>query len=273
MGKRNRYESTDERVIRWPGLRGTEIRRSRTGFDGAAIEAYRFVRQDTGEQTTPDFVLVHGIGVSSRAYGPMAALLARRGNVHLVDLPGYGRSPKPTRNLTIEEHADVLAQYLREQHLDHPVLVGHSMGTQVVADLAARYPELVDHIVLIAPVMTPDTRSTGRALRQFMHNARYEPLPMTIIAVTDYLFRSGLPYSLAQTRHLLGEIIEEVVPRIQAATLVISGTKDAVSPPAWGQQLAEAIPNAEFATVAGPHGAMWVTPARLAELIDAHAAR
>lgn len=273
MGKRNRYESRDERVFRWPGLPGTEIRRSRTGFDGAAIEAYRFVRQDAGEQTTPDFVLVHGIGVSSRAYGPTAALLAKHGDVHLVDLPGYGRSPKPASNLTIAEHADVLARYLRERRLDHPILVGHSMGAQVVADLAARYPELARHVVLIGPVMTPEGRTARRAITQFMKNARHEPLPMTLIALTDYLFRSGLPYSLAQTRHLLREVMEEVAPRITARTLVICGTKDAVSPPAWGKQLAEAIPRGEFAAVAGPHGAMWVTPDELANLIEAHARR
>lgn len=273
MGKRNRYESRDERVFRWPGLRGVEIRRSRTGFDGTAIEAYRFTRQDEGEQTHPDFVLVHGIGVSSRAYGPMAALLAKHGDVHLVDLPGYGRSPKPSKNLSIEEHADVLAEYLRERNLDHPVLVGHSMGTQVVADLAARYPDLVDHLVLIAPVMTPDGRSALRAVKQFVKNAKHEPLPMTLVAVTDYLFRSGLPYSLAQTRHLLNEVIEDVVPEIAARTLVICGTKDAVSPPEWGKQLAEHLPNGSFASVPGPHGAMWVTPDELAELVDAHAAK
>ncbi len=271
MGKRNRYKSRDERIIRWPGLRGIEIRRSRTGFDGAAIEAYRFVRQESGKQKTPDFVLVHGIGVSSRAFGPTAALLARHGDVHLVDLPGYGHSPKPESNLTIEAHADVLAHYLRERGLDHPVLVGHSMGAQVVADLAARYPELVDHVVLMGPVMTPDGRTARKAIAQFIKNAKHEPLPMTLIAVTDYLFRSGLPYSLAQTKHLLGEAMEAVAPRVTAKTLVISGTKDAVSPPAWGKQLAEAFPHGSFATVAGPHGAMWVSPEKIASLIDAHA--
>ncbi len=38
----------------------------------------------------PAFVLVHGIGVSSRYFHPVAAFLAEHGTVYAIDLPGYG---------------------------------------------------------------------------------------------------------------------------------------------------------------------------------------
>lgn len=47
--------------------------------------------------------------------------------------------------MDVAAHAHVVADFLTDLSLDHPVLVGHSMGTQVVAQLAADRPELVAH--------------------------------------------------------------------------------------------------------------------------------
>ena len=45
-------------------------------------------------------VLVHGLGVSSTYFGPLARVLARRMHVVAPDLPGWGRSPRPSRRMT-----------------------------------------------------------------------------------------------------------------------------------------------------------------------------
>lgn len=267
----SRHASRDENAFRPQRIGEIEYYRSRVGFGDASIEAYRFPcqRGTSGR----DFVLVHGIGVSARAFGPTAVLLARHGDVHLLDLAGYGRSPKPARNLTIAEHADLLARYLVARSLDHPTVVGHSMGAQVVAELAARRPELVDHAVLIAPVMTPDARTLLPAARQMLRDALREPPTISAVATLDYLIRSGLSYSSAQTPHLLGHRIEDVMPRIEAKTLVICGTEDPISPPEWGRALAQELPRGWFDTARGAHGAMWVAPKKIAALIDEHAKR
>lgn len=134
-----RHASRDEVVYKRRYVGSVEYRTSRVGYGDASLVAYRFACQ-VPEKTGPDFVLVHGIGVSARSYGPTAVELAQHGDVHLIDLAGYGRSPRPDRDLTIEDHAGLVARYLEDKQLDHPVVVGHSMGTQVVAELAADHP-------------------------------------------------------------------------------------------------------------------------------------
>lgn len=249
-----------------------EYHTSRCGYGDASMVAYRFPCQ-VPAKTGPDFVLVHGIGVSARTYGPTAVALADHGDVHLLDLPGYGRSPRPDRDMPIAEHAKIVGQYLAEKNLDHPVVVGHSMGTQVVAQLAADFPEQVDHIVLIAPVVVPDARSLPKALARLLRNGFKEPMEVSLQAMHDYFFRAGVPYMIKQTPHLFEMDLEETARRVSAQTLVICGDDDPLVPLAWGEQLAGAFAHGHFAVVPGPHATMFAAPQRIAELIDEHAHR
>lgn len=267
-----RHLSRDEVTYKKKYVGTVEYHTSRTGYGHASLVAYRFGCL-VPEKTGPDFVLVHGIGVSARSYGPAAVELAKRGDVHLIDLAGYGRSPRPDRDLTIADHALLVARYLADQDLDHPVVVGHSMGTQVVAQLAAVHPEQVDHIVLIAPVVAPDARSLPKVARLLLANGLKEPPYVSALAIHDYLFRAGVPYMIQQTPHLLRADLDAIAERVDARTLVICGTGDPIVPLAWAEQLARRFRHGWFATVPGPHAAMFAAPQAIAELIDEHAHR
>ena len=249
-----------------------EYHTSRAGYGDASLVAYRFPCQ-VPQKTGPDFVLVHGIGVSAKSYGPTAVELAQHGDVHLIDLAGYGRSPRPDRNLTVPEHAALVGKYLTDKQLDHPVVVGHSMGTQVVAELAADFPDQLDHIVLIAPVVVPTARSIPKLAALLLANGLKEPPQVSAMAVYDYVVRAGLPYMLQQTPHLLGADLEYLAAAIDAKALVICGEDDPIVPLDWGQRLAESFPNGWFATVPGPHATMFAAPERIAALINEHAHR
>jgi len=249
-----------------------EYRTSRSGYGDASLMAYRFSCQGP-QKAEPDFVLVHGIGVSARSYGPTAVELAQHGDVHLIDLAGYGRAPRPDRDLTIADHAALLALYLREKQLEWPVVVGHSMGTQVVAELAASHPDQVDHIALIAPVIAPTARSLVKVFGLLMANALREPPMVSALAVYDYFFRAGVPYMVQQTPHLLATDLDDLAEGVDAKTLVICGADDPIVSLAWGEELARRFREGWFATVPGPHAAMFASPARIAALIHEHAQR
>src|SRR3982751_3353809 len=97
------------RVRRW---RGAEFYTSRQRHGDPTLIVKRFPRRDYAVEDAT-FVLVHGIGVSSRYFQPLASELARRGRVFLVDLPGYGAAPNPRRDVSLADHAGVLAGFLR----------------------------------------------------------------------------------------------------------------------------------------------------------------
>jgi pimeloyl-ACP methyl ester carboxylesterase len=64
-------------------------------YDDLAVVIRRFPAAPTSAAIARPVVLVHGIGVSSRYFHPVAARLARFDPVYLVDLPGYGSAPNP----------------------------------------------------------------------------------------------------------------------------------------------------------------------------------
>ena len=71
-----------------------------------------------------------------------------------IDLLGFGRSPKPTNCLyTLEEHLEQIERsVVKPFQLNSFHLVAHSMGCIVAISLAAKYPESVKSVTLIAPV-------------------------------------------------------------------------------------------------------------------------
>lgn len=260
--------SADRRV---PVLRPVDMTTVRFTHGDLTMVVSRFARRSDDEG--PDFVLVHGIGVSAKTFAPTAALLSARGTVHLIDMPGHGFSPRPRRDVGVADHAAVIAAYMEQNELDHPVVVGHSMGTQVAARLAFDRPDLVDHVVLIAPVLAPQVRSAGTALSLLIRDGLKEPPLVSLLAMSDYLFVSGPAFVLKQARHLLRTRIEDLAPGVEALTLVICGRDDPIVPLAWAREFASTFTRGEFVTVSGPHVAMVADPVAVADHIDEWAHR
>ena len=78
--------------------------------------------------TSRCFVLVHGIGVSSRYFHPLTTELAKNGEVFLIDLAGYGAVPDPKRDVPIERHADVLGNLLQRVGIENPMLIAPTVN-------------------------------------------------------------------------------------------------------------------------------------------------
>ncbi|CAQ01899.1 alpha/beta fold hydrolase [Clavibacter sepedonicus] len=219
----------------------------------------------------PSFVLVHGIGVSSRYFHPVAAFLAGHGTVYAIDLPGYGESPRVRRDVTLDDHAAVVAEVIRMHGLVDPVVVGHSMGTQIVTRLAVDHPEVADRIVLIAPTLPPRTRGVVRAALALGVDTLREPLLANAVVLGDYFLRCGMRYYLRQLPHLIDDAVEERAPRIRARTLVIVGDRDAVVDRPFAQELAARIPRGTYRVARGPHVVMYTDPLGVARAIVEHA--
>jgi pimeloyl-ACP methyl ester carboxylesterase len=241
-------------------------------YDDLAVVIRRFPPVAGAPSEGRPCVLVHGIGVSSRYFHPAAAELAKYATVYLVDLPGFGSAPDPHRDVSIVDHAGVLARFLSSEGIERPVLVGHSMGTQVVSRLALDYPEVTDRIVLFAPTMDPAARTFWRAAGRLVRDVvTQEPPRVNLIVSVDYFFRCGIPYFLRQVPHLLADRMEERLPALAVKGLVLRGDEDRISPEGWTRRVAGLLRDGSYATVRGPHVAMFTDPKRVAALIADHA--
>ncbi len=108
-----------------------------------------FVRQlgDAG----PIVVFLPGLGGTTRYWELVVAPLANRYRLVLVDLLGFGRSPKPWITYSLDRHLAELERVIAPLAAAGPVtLVAHSIGARLAVAYAARHPAEVRGLVLVS---------------------------------------------------------------------------------------------------------------------------
>ncbi len=219
----------------------------------------------------PDLVLVHGIGVSSRYWARLATVLARSGNVHVVEMPGFGGAPRPPEPLPVEELAATVIAYARAAGLTRPVLVGHSMGVQVVLEAALQEPGLVAAVVGIGGVVDPAARSAPRQTLRLAHDMLREPPGANWAVLSDYL-RTGPRWYLRTVPIMLGYRTEEALARVETPLLLLRGARDPIAGADWFDQMRRLAPRARAVEVeSAAHVAMWSRPEAVAREVLEHA--
>ena len=116
-------------------------------LNGRSVFAYAAAHElDPAKRTV---VFVHGAGLDHSWWGLQSRYFAYHGfNVLALDLPGHGRSEGPPL-ATIGEMADWIKRVLDEKKIRSAAIVGHSMGSLIALEFAARYPENAEKIALI----------------------------------------------------------------------------------------------------------------------------
>ncbi len=122
------------------------------------------VRHTPGPQRAELAVYLHGLGGSSTNFTDLAGLVGVRFPGMAIDLPGFGRSAPPGGfDYAPDSHAEVIATFLSGLGHGSVHLVGNSLGGVVALLIAARRPQLVRTLTLLAPAM-PDLRMDPRRL-------------------------------------------------------------------------------------------------------------
>jgi pimeloyl-ACP methyl ester carboxylesterase len=194
------------------------------------------VYTSTRNPSCKDMILIHGIGVSGRYFLPFAEECTKDYNVHIIDMPGYGATPKPKTPLTLEQMADVAAEYLRSSHIESAIVVGQSMGCQTAVHLALRHPEICTKLMLIAPTVNKAERNLWMQAMRLLQDTFSESLQANAIIFSDYV-RMGLRRYLQTTHYMLDDHIEENVKKINSRILVVRGAKDPIVPKVWTEHL------------------------------------
>jgi pimeloyl-ACP methyl ester carboxylesterase len=214
----------------------------------------------------PPVVLVHGLGTSDRWWAPTIPVLAERQRVLAVDLVGFGRSARqPVR---LDAAADQLAAWAEALGLEPAAWVGHSMGGIVVTDLAARYPDVVERLVLVSAAGLPISQRVTQHLRHILRATPVLPLAAYPIAV-ECLVRCG-PLAIMRAGHqILTTDLGERLEAIRAPTLVVWGSHDRLLPRSYGRRLAARIPGARYTELAeAGHSPQWEQPAEFVQAVQ-----
>jgi 2-hydroxy-6-oxonona-2,4-dienedioate hydrolase len=187
--------------------------------------------------------------------------------VYAPDLPGYGRTKGPRDALPIARLADSLIEWMTAMRIDRPLLIGNSLGCQILADLAVRFPPRVERLVLIGPTMDRGARSGPKQFWRLVRDVFREAPSQPFVVAYDYL-RFG-PRRFSQTfSDALEDRIERKLPRIAAPVLVIRGANDPIAPRLWARELADLAPAGRYAEVADTgHTVNYMAPRALARAV------
>lgn len=206
----------------------------------------------SSDAEAPTYVFIHGIGMGRSIFSDLVTHLsgtARR--LIAIDLPGYGEAPEPARVLTMERTADLVAAYLRSRGISGATLVGHSMGTQVLVEIAVRHPPSVTRLVLIGPTVNRRERTALHQVLRLAQDLAVESPRVIVVGAREYL-RAG-PHLRAKFRAMLAHRPECAYPRVLAPTLVLRGENDYVCPRAWCRFVVASLSEGRSEEVVG-HG-------------------
>jgi len=224
----------------------------------------------------PSVAFVHGAGLDHSWFGLQSRYFGYHGwNVLALDLPGHGRSQGPPI-ATIGGMADWVLKVLDKLSIAKAVLVGHSMGSLVVLEAAARRPERVEKIALIA-VAYP-----MKVTEQFLDAARrndFAAFDMSTIwghAAQVPLGANPNPGmwmygdTLARLRRLAPGVLHDDLKAsndyvfsgtVKCPVLFILGGRDVMTPPRSATQLKELLPNSRSVLIdASGHSLMAEAP-------------
>ncbi|NIB44889.1 alpha/beta hydrolase [Pseudomaricurvus alkylphenolicus] len=126
-----------------------------------------------------------------------------------VDLPGHGESPMPLEPISISDSAKQVVALIKQQGLQDPIVIGHSMGGLVALEVAAQVPESVAGVILLdpAPIVFDDaTRQGWSGLYEMLSGEGYQDAKAMIIDG-----QAG-PYDNKQAVVSRADVFEKVAP-------------------------------------------------------------
>jgi pimeloyl-ACP methyl ester carboxylesterase len=215
-------------------------------------------------------VFVHGYVQASRAWLPTLRRLARRHLVLAPDLPGFGWTQTTGPSLDVPGQARALASIMDAAGVGRAVLVGTSLGTQVVAQFAADHPDRALGVVLVGPTFDPEERSLPRQLARMVAGTLRDWPSVWFEHLRD-LVMAGPSRIVASLRNGWAHRIDAILPGITAPAVVVRGSRDALVSRAWAQEAAALLPNARALEIRGAARAVGQSaPDALARIVDEH---
>jgi pimeloyl-ACP methyl ester carboxylesterase len=217
------------------------------------LDGRRFRYRVTGDG--PDLVVVHGLSGSWRWWSRLTERLSEHCRLHFLELPRLGR-------IRAGELAPFVGRMLDGVELERVDIVGHSLGGLVATEVAARRPERVRRLALVAPAGISCGRGVlGRTLPllEELYDVRGE-LP-TIVG--DAL-RTGPVSLLHGVVYVWERDVRAELGDVQAPTLLVWGDHDRLVPARVAEEWQRLLPHSRLVRLPCGHVPMWEAPEELA---------
>lgn len=211
-----------------------------------------------GKVENPKIILLHGWKHQIEIIRPLGELLSDNFQVHIIDLPGHGKSEIPKESWGMKNFADCLISYLDQQQIKQAIFIGHSFGGKTIIKLSNLYPERVLKIVLIDSSGLKRKLSLNQRIkiftvvqiRNFLKFIKvkfkinwYESWFIPRFASVDYKSAGPMLGTFVKT---VNEDLTEELKKMKVPTLLLWGEKDTETPLEMGIRMQELIPESKL---------------------------
>jgi pimeloyl-ACP methyl ester carboxylesterase len=246
---------------------------------------------DTGgaehDPSRPTAVFIHGVLNDHHVWRNAAQQVATWGwNVLALDLPGHGQSAGPAPS-SVEAAADTVLAYLNALHINEAALIGHSWGSLIALEAAARdsarQPGRVCALVMVG------TAYPMRVSPALLDLALSDPLK-AIEKITRYSHTANTDAAIVQASRSLMQTVhlrdpaaavmhtgfmacdqyrgaEAAIKRLSCPVCLVLGQSDQMTPLAAAQSLIDWAATASVVKVDAGHAIMSEAPEALRQAL------
>jgi sigma-B regulation protein RsbQ len=105
-----------------------------------------YTEAGTGDTT---LFFVHGSFLNKEYWDEQIKFFSPTYHIIAIDLPGHGQSTKGSDSLIIQKFGDAVISVIKDLKLEKVILIGHSMGSDVILECAVKYPDPIIGFVVI----------------------------------------------------------------------------------------------------------------------------
>jgi pimeloyl-ACP methyl ester carboxylesterase len=207
-------------------------------------------------------ILMHGWGCNHTTVRSIAATAALTHTVYNIDFPGFGSSQEPSEVWGVERYTQIIEELVSKEHLEKPVLVGHSFGGRVAILFASRNP--VAKVILVDAAGIKPKRSLKYYAKVYSFKAGKKFWQLVLgkekaqkridemrakRGSSDYAGAS--PMMRAILSKVVNEDLTDRLPLITAPSLLIWGENDTATPLADAKKMVKLIPDAGLVSFPG----------------------
>lgn len=235
------------------------------------------------EAQKPNFILVHGFGANKDNWARFSRYLTDTYHVVAIDLPGHGESVKDiTLRYDLDDQVGYLNEILGQLKIQRFHIAGNSMGGAIASLYAARYPEQVQSLILMAPggiypyeselsrllaegknpLIVKTAEDFGVLMDFALEKKPFIPWPITSVLAEKAVANKPINDKIfADIRGEHRYNFEDELKKIKAPTLILWGNKDRVLNVDNARVFEQLIPNSKKRILEGiGHVPMVETP-------------
>ncbi len=214
-----------------------------------------FLKKDTTSNKT--LLLLHGWGHNSQLWQPVINQI-ENATVIALDLPSFGNTPAlPTLHTPgVTDYANFVLDFIKKSNTKTPLIIlGHSFGGQIAAEIAITHPKIISQLIFVSPALIRSPKLSLKSkilkglkpLNHLLPKAIYQKL-VSYISSKDYAASSPIQKKILSK--IITEDYSQKLHKITQTTTIIWGSEDKAIP-YHGNLLAEKIPNSTLTVMYG----------------------